>query len=170
MTALPPYTYIPGKTPHPVHDPRGHAYGVTHSPVTDFNPQHAHGHERWQNACQLFEAGYYWEAHEAWESLWHAVGRSGPAADCLKGLIKWAAAGVKAREGRLEGVQRHCRRAAELLCPFAAAPPITGLDVLSIVKRIDAAAALTELPTDSAIPVQPFPEWTLMSSSNQSDP
>ena len=33
----------------------------------------------------------------------------------LKGLIKLAAAGVKAREGRPQGVMRHAKRAQELL-------------------------------------------------------
>jgi hypothetical protein len=32
----------------------------------------------------------------------------------LKGLIKLAAAGVKVREGRTAGLQRHAKRAAEL--------------------------------------------------------
>ena len=45
----------------------------------------------------------YWEAHEAWEELWHACGRMGPTADFLRGLIKLAAAGVKVREGRPRG-------------------------------------------------------------------
>jgi hypothetical protein len=35
-------------------------------------------------------------------------------ADLLKGLIKLAAAGVKAREGSSDGVRRHLLRAAEL--------------------------------------------------------
>jgi len=65
-------------------------------------------------AIDLFNAGFYWEAHEAWEGLWVAAGRTGVQADFLKGLIKLAAAGVKAREGRSVGVQRHARRAAEL--------------------------------------------------------
>jgi hypothetical protein len=71
--------------------------------------------EAWLHAADLFNHGYYWEAHEAWESLWHAAGRKGPTADLLKGLIKLAAAGVKAREGRPAGMRRHARRAAELL-------------------------------------------------------
>jgi hypothetical protein len=47
----------------------------------------------------LFNFGYWWESHEAWEGLWRACGRRGPAADFLKGLIKLAAAGVKASTG-----------------------------------------------------------------------
>jgi predicted metal-dependent hydrolase len=62
----------------------------------------------------LFNHGYYWEAHEVWEGLWHAAGRSGLTANFMQALIKLAAAGVKAREARPEGVRRHSRRAAEL--------------------------------------------------------
>ena len=63
---------------------------------------------------ELFNAGYYWEAHEAWESLWHAHGRRGPTAEILQALIKLAAAGVKVREGRPAGVRTHASRAATL--------------------------------------------------------
>ena len=62
----------------------------------------------------LFNAGYYWEAHEVWEGLWHAYGRRGVLADVIKALIKLAAAGVKVREGQEHGVRIHARRAAEL--------------------------------------------------------
>ena len=57
-----------------------------------------------RRGVELFNAGYYWEAHEAWEALWHAAGRRGPTADLLKGLIKLAAAGVKVRERQEHGV------------------------------------------------------------------
>src|SRR5207247_1606784 len=61
-----------------------------------------------------FNGGYYWESHVAWESLWTAGGRKGVVADFLKGLIKLAAAGVKALEGTSKGVKSHSSRAAEL--------------------------------------------------------
>ena len=64
---------------------------------------------------ELFNAGYYWEAHEAWESLWHAHGRRGPTADLLQALIKLAAAGVKIRERKPQGARTHATRAAVLL-------------------------------------------------------
>ncbi len=71
------------------------------------------------HAIDLFNHGFYWEAHEAWEALWHAAGRKGAAADFLKGLIKLAAAGVKAREGRAAGVRQHAQRAEELFTHMA---------------------------------------------------
>lgn len=119
---LPPYTHIPGVTPHPIRDPAGHSYVASGASPTPLVPTvHAsltwaelpdHPEFRW--AVQLFNAGYYWESHEAWESLWHTAGRRGALADFLKGLIKLAAAGVKLREQNLVGVERHARRALEL--------------------------------------------------------
>jgi predicted metal-dependent hydrolase len=76
--------------------------------------------ERWQESeaylhgLDLFNNRFYWEAHEQLEGSWLAAGRAGPVADFLKGLIKLAAAGVKALEGRPEGVRSHASRAAEL--------------------------------------------------------
>jgi hypothetical protein len=76
---------------------------------------------RWEESAayrygvDLFNHGFYWEAHEAWESLWHAAGRSGPVAIWLKSLIKLAAAAVKVREGNSAGAQRHALRCMQLL-------------------------------------------------------
>jgi predicted metal-dependent hydrolase len=64
---------------------------------------------------ELFNAGYYWEAHETWESLWHAHGRRGATAALLQALIKLAAAGVKIRERKPEGARTHATRASLLL-------------------------------------------------------
>lgn len=63
----------------------------------------------------MFQHGYYWEAHEAWETAWIAAGRRGPLADYLKALIKLAACGVKCLAGNRPGAIRHARRAQELL-------------------------------------------------------
>ncbi len=113
--SLPPYSYVPdGPHPHPVRDGAGHHFGrdVLLSPLEP---------GRWRECIpyllgiDLFNHGYYWEAHEAWEQLWHLHGRRGPTADFLKGLIQLAAAGVKVRQGVLPGVLSHAQRAAELL-------------------------------------------------------
>jgi predicted metal-dependent hydrolase len=111
---LPPYAYVTGQWPHPLRDPAGHSHGKPTS-----RPE-APDRDRWQ-ACRpylvgidLFNHGYYWEAHEAWEGLWLACGRTGLTASFLKGLIQLAAAGFKVREGMPEGVRRHAGRAAEL--------------------------------------------------------
>ena len=113
---FPRYTYVPGSgTPHPVSDSRGHMHGVNHAIPEPLDPLHWRDSEIYLYAVDLFNHAYYWEAHEAWESLWHAAGHRGTIADFLKGLIKIAAAGVKFREGNSVGVERHSARAQELL-------------------------------------------------------
>jgi len=108
--ALPPYSYVPGHTPHPVSDPAGHMFGRPLPVAQPLQPENWQASTEYRYGADLFNHGYYWESHEAWESLWHAVGRKGPVADLLKGLIKLAAAGVKAREGNPRGVRRHAVR------------------------------------------------------------
>jgi predicted metal-dependent hydrolase len=114
---LPPYSYVTGQFPHPIRDPAGHSYGQLPESVTTLDESNWRTNPAWLWAIDLFNRAFYWEAHEAWEGLWHAAGRRGPTADFLKGLIKLAAAGVKHREGRPEGVRRHAARAIELLSP-----------------------------------------------------
>lgn len=115
---LPPYAYVPGKSPHPLSDPQGHMFGQQEQAAAAGDPWWQN--ESWLWGFDLFHHGYYWEAHEAWENLWISVGRRGPAADLIKGLIKLAAAGVKAREGKPEGVRRHARRAEQLFAQATA--------------------------------------------------
>ena len=112
---LPPYSYVPGKFPHPFREPQGHSYG---EPPARVEPAELGTWWRctaYVRGIELFNAGYYWEAHESWEAVWNACGRRGVEADFLKALIKLAAALVKGREGRAAGVVRHARRAGELL-------------------------------------------------------
>lgn len=113
--SFPAYSYVPGKFPHPLSDPAGHSFGHVPEKCEPLTPENCQRHEEYLWGIQLFNHGYYWEAHETWEQVWHACGRKGPAADYSKGLIKLAAAGVKTREGRPEGVARHANRSAELL-------------------------------------------------------
>lgn len=112
---FPPYTYVPGKQPHPVSDPRGHMHGQEVPVPPALEPGNWSESETYRYAVDLFNYGFYWEAHEVWESLWIAAGRTGTLADFLKGLIKLAAAGVKELEGNSVGVQRHRTRSIELL-------------------------------------------------------
>jgi uncharacterized protein len=112
---LPPYSYVPGHAPHPVSDPRGHMHGLVHGTAPPLDPSHSYESAVYRYATDLFNHGFYWESHEAWETLWHAAGRQGMVASWLKGLIKLAAAAVKLREGNAAGAERHARRALELL-------------------------------------------------------
>jgi uncharacterized protein len=138
---FPPYSYVPGGPwPHPTRSPQGHSYGHALAPPA---PAQGAGWPRFLRGVALFDAGYYWEAHEVWEGLWHAEGRRGATADVLKGLIKLAAAGVKVREGREAGVRTHARRAEESLAAARARGGAhqLGLDLDDWIDRARAIAA-----------------------------
>lgn len=112
---LPPYSYVTGKYPHPLRHADGHSYGVELPRVSIAEAKHWRTCEPYLWGVDLFNRGYYWEAHETWEAVWHATGQRGTMADFVKMLIKFAAAGVKAHEARVNGVQRHALRARQLL-------------------------------------------------------
>ena len=148
---FPPYSYVNGKFPHPIRDPAGHSFGVVPPPCPIPDPN------RWQDCrpylygLDLFNHGYYWEAHEVWEQIWHAAGRTGPVGSFIKGLIKLAAAGVKVREGRPDGVRSHARRAAELFSRVAdqLRPKQTSYFGLSIPRLIELATDVVRDPPTS---------------------
>jgi predicted metal-dependent hydrolase len=147
--AFPPYSYVTGRFPHPTRDPAGHSYGAAPPAVEPILPADWLRSHEYLWACELFNRGYYWEAHEAWESLWHAAGRTGPTAELLQGLIKLAAAGVKVREGRAAGVRRHAARAIELFAKVRGqlqSPSYLGLDLDRLIEQ---AAAIQRSPPES---------------------
>jgi hypothetical protein len=70
----------------------------------------------------LFNHGFYWEAHEAWEMAWQAARRTQQEQDTrlLKALIKLAACGVKCLQHNTVGARRHALRARQLFCSLQA--------------------------------------------------
>ncbi len=102
--AFPPYSFVPGRFPHPLSDPDGHSHGQPHTVPAPLDINDWHANADYLFGIDLFNHGYYWEAHEVWEGLWHACGRSGILGDYLKGLIQMTAAGVKVRQGIPRGV------------------------------------------------------------------
>jgi len=115
-----------------VTDPRGHAFGHER-PAGRFAPAALAtlptdltarrravatllaADAQWRYAADLFNEGFYWEAHEAWEHFRHMLGRTTPEARFVQGLIHLAAACVKIREGKPTGVAKHTQRAREHL-------------------------------------------------------
>ncbi|HXQ29025.1 MAG TPA: DUF309 domain-containing protein [Gemmatimonadales bacterium] len=67
-----------------------------------------------ERARELFNAGAYWEAHEALETVWRSIIET-PAADVLQGLIQAAAALLHRARGNAHGVAVVGRAALEKL-------------------------------------------------------
>jgi hypothetical protein len=74
------------------------------------------GAERWRDNLEyvwgvdLYNHGYAWEAHEAWEGLWRAAKHDHTQATFLQGLIQCAAARVKASMDDASSAQRVLER------------------------------------------------------------
>lgn len=136
--AFPPYAFVPGGPwPHPTRTPAGHSFLHKHDPKPEpIDPAHWEDSREYLHGIRLFNGGYYWEAHEAWEGLWHAAGRRGPIADLLKALIKLAAAGVKVRERQSSGVATHAGRAAFLFQSIQTeiGPTFLGLNLRNLAE------------------------------------
>jgi hypothetical protein len=104
-------------------------------------------------ACPLFvdglallAAGEAFVAHERFEALWHAEGRSGDVALLLKVLVRICAAHVKAERGAPAGVRAH---AAAVVEQCAALRASTGTSVCAGID-LDALAALAARVHDDA--------------------
>jgi Domain of unknown function (DUF309) len=96
---LPPYAYLPGKNPHPVRDPAGHSYHVEPIPVA---AEVSLSSDAFLWGLDLFNHGYYWEAHEAWGGLWQVADRDDPLRMLFKGLILLSAAGSKSESVKMQ--------------------------------------------------------------------
>jgi hypothetical protein len=93
---FPGYAFLPGRDPHPTRDPRGHSYAEPEGAPHIWRPddQWRENHE-YLFGCDLYNAGYLWEAHEAWEDIWHPSKPDAIQAEFLQGLILCTAASLK---------------------------------------------------------------------------
>lgn len=114
---FPRYAYLPGRQPHPTRHPAGHSYQSQHVAVVATGTS-----EEFVWGKELFNHGYYWEAHEAWEAIWNVAERGGALRGLLKGLILLSATGVKIREGKRNAALRHAGRAAGLFRGLSEVP------------------------------------------------
>lgn len=97
--AFPAYRFVPGKVPHPTRDPQGHSYNKVMQPLESFEPEHWANCEEYLYGIDLFNHGYWWEAHEALEAVWVAAGRYTQTGQFVQGLIQIAVAHLKAQQG-----------------------------------------------------------------------
>ncbi|MCB9883670.1 MAG: DUF309 domain-containing protein [Planctomycetes bacterium] len=75
----------------------------------------------WLRGVDLFNHGFFWESHEAWEGLWRAQGRGDRRRLFLQGLIQTAAAHLQWLLGSTRGHERLRESAADKLRRFLAA-------------------------------------------------
>jgi hypothetical protein len=168
--SFPAYAYLPGRQPHPVRDPAGHSYH--HVEPTMAAAEASLDSDAFFWGLDLFNHGYYWEAHEAWEGLWQIADRGSPLRKLLKGLILLSAAGVKIRERKQAAALRHAGRGAALFRQLMNAPHHTfdralGMSPAVLAEYAEAAAMNFACLKRAVIePGQPQPVFGFILGSN----
>lgn len=141
---FPPYAFLPGTNRHPTQHPEGHSYtGVREEPA-DFIPA-----DRWRTnahylfGVDLYNHGYLWEAHEAWEAIWHPAKREPLLANFLQGLIQCTAASLKVRMEQPRGLLALGKLGTEKLDGVCAEAGYSymGLDLRPFIAHFRAFAA-----------------------------
>ncbi len=101
-----------------------------------------------RRGAELFDAGAWWSAHEAWEEVWRAY--PGRDRDYLKGLIQLAAVNHHLASGRasaarrlIEGVVHHLGDSEPLRWPFDTAHLLAACAAASLA--LDAGRAVTPM-------------------------
>lgn len=110
---FPAYRHVPGQSPHPAVDPAGHSYGFDPPfPVEPVEPEDWRLSGAYLYGCDLYNHGYWWEAHEAWEAVWQIAPAGTPQRAFLQGLIQVANCHLKLHMGKvrvLERLRRSCQ-------------------------------------------------------------
>ncbi|ORJ57115.1 DUF309 domain-containing protein [Geothermobacter hydrogeniphilus] len=96
---FPAYRHRLDRTPHPTRDPRGHSYGLPEPIPLSCSQRNWPGCEPYLYGVDLFNHGYFWEAHTAFEQVWLAEGRETVNGLFFQGLIQIAAGFLKLAGG-----------------------------------------------------------------------
>lgn len=97
--SFPAYRFVPGRAPHPTRDPEGHSRHEPAEKLERFDPADWRTCECYLYGIDLFNHGYWWEAHEALETVWIAAGRRSRTGLFIQGLIQVAVAHLKNHQG-----------------------------------------------------------------------
>ncbi len=92
------------------------------------------GAAAWHYGVDLFNAGYFWEAHEIWEPLWRVAADGSVERVAFKALIQIAASRVKLRAGNVRAARRLAERAAGALDALGAAR-FRGVDLAELAAH-----------------------------------
>lgn len=126
---LPRRAFVPGRSARP-------AAPIWPDPIGPWSPDAWRTLEPWLHAVDLYNAEFWWEAHEVLEGLWHAAGRTGPAAGLMQGLIHVSAAHLNHRRGHSEAARRQAGRGARRLEAATTAGIRMGFDAADFARRV----------------------------------
>ena len=129
---FPAYRFVPGVHPHPRRDPSGHSYSLAQPTAPrQWQPEQWRSASDWLFGVDLFNAFFFWEAHESWEGPWSALPRQEAPAILLQGLIQVSASLLKVHMGSLDGALRLSAQGLDKLFRVAERTPrLLGLNLV----------------------------------------
>ena len=138
--ALPSYRHVPGVTPHPRHDAKGHSHGAAEPEADLTSPGEWRRSSAYLRSIDLYNEGYWWESHETLEALWVAAGKFSPQALFFQGIIQVAAANIKWHLKNETAAAFLAKEAGAKLARATreAVTTYMGLDVAAFVVRVRA--------------------------------
>ncbi|MFN0011284.1 MAG: DUF309 domain-containing protein [Phycisphaerales bacterium] len=142
---FPPYAHRPGRTPHPLTDPRGHSHALVAAGPTWPKPIRAsewHQSHAYLLGIDLHNHGYWWEAHEEWEGLWRQAPAESAHARLLQAMIQSCALWLKLDIGENAGAQRLLARARPHVQALAGTGTVLGVRVPTWWQAVEDHAAL----------------------------
>ena len=92
---LPEYRHIPFQNAHPFLDDDGHSFGEKLLPPDSFTQENWQYCSDYLYSIDLFNYGFWWEAHERLKQLCIAAGRESETGQFIQGLIQTSAALLK---------------------------------------------------------------------------
>lgn len=98
---LPGHAYLPGQGARPTED--GHPWKTQ---AWNGSEESLLANTEFLWGIDLYNHGYYWEAHEVWEGLWMHSAKDSRTRPLLQGLIQCTGAALKAKVGQAEGCTR----------------------------------------------------------------
>jgi uncharacterized protein len=132
---LPAGRYIPGRSPK-----EEHRKDLPKIKVEDLPPEQWQKNEAYLYGFDLYRHGFFYEAHEVWEELWHKMGHKTIPGLLLKALIQNAAVQLKMLSGDLKTAGRMRLRAGNLLEQVLASirprEDFMGLSLVSLLKDL----------------------------------
>lgn len=147
---FPAYRYIPFQgMPHPRNDPDGHSYNQEEDYLADFDSNDWATCTPYLYGFDLFNYGYWWEAHEAWEAVWLAAGRKTETGIFVQGLIQIAAGQLKRFMDEERGAELLTSDGATKLETFTGI--FMGIDAADLAAR---ARATLECDQDTVLTIR----------------
>ena len=132
---LPGYRHLPFQNAHPFLDKEGHSYGEKLTPAEGFNAENWQDSEEYLYCIDLFNNGFWWEAHERLKYISMAAGQDSETNHFIRGLIQVAAALLKHFMKEEDGARTLAKMGIETLRKKEGI--FLGIDITTLAHQVE---------------------------------